>query len=116
MPWTGRLPCRLVGRITLELARTWLSAASKGSQPPPLPPQFLQVFCDMDTNGGGWTLIQRREDGSVNFQRKWKDYKQVTLLPCRGGCIAASTPGVGGGLWAGERFVLRLSGTPCSEI
>ncbi|XP_045688539.1 angiopoietin-4 isoform X1 [Phyllostomus hastatus] len=35
-----------------------------------------KVFCDMDTNGGGWTLIQRREDGSVNFQRKWKDYKQ----------------------------------------
>ncbi|XP_053783050.1 angiopoietin-4 isoform X3 [Desmodus rotundus] len=35
-----------------------------------------KVFCDMDTNGGGWTLIQRRENGSVNFQRKWKDYKQ----------------------------------------
>nr|XP_045377051.1 angiopoietin-4 [Camelus bactrianus] len=35
-----------------------------------------KVFCDMEANGGGWTLIQRRENGSVNFQRNWKDYKQ----------------------------------------
>ncbi|KAJ1076635.1 hypothetical protein K5549_009953 [Capra hircus] len=35
-----------------------------------------KVFCDMEVSGGGWTLIQRRENGSVNFQRNWKDYKQ----------------------------------------
>ncbi|XP_006860792.1 PREDICTED: angiopoietin-4 [Chrysochloris asiatica] len=35
-----------------------------------------KVFCDLETSGGGWTLIQRRENGSVNFQRNWKDYKQ----------------------------------------
>ncbi|XP_075419975.1 angiopoietin-4 isoform X2 [Tenrec ecaudatus] len=35
-----------------------------------------KVFCDMETSGGRWTLIQRRENGSVNFQRNWKDYKQ----------------------------------------
>nr|KAF6267302.1 angiopoietin 4 [Myotis myotis] len=35
-----------------------------------------KVFCDMEANGGGWTLIQRRANGSVNFQRNWKDYKQ----------------------------------------
>ncbi|XP_036780705.2 angiopoietin-4 isoform X2 [Manis pentadactyla] len=35
-----------------------------------------KVFCDMEASGGGWTLIQRRENGSVNFQRNWKDYKQ----------------------------------------
>ncbi|XP_039719886.1 angiopoietin-4 isoform X4 [Pteropus medius] len=35
-----------------------------------------KVFCDMEANGGGWTLIQRRENGSVNFQRNWKDYKE----------------------------------------
>lgn len=35
-----------------------------------------KVFCDLDAIGGGWTLIQRRFNGSVNFQRNWKDYKQ----------------------------------------
>ncbi|CAH6777109.1 angiopoietin-4 [Phodopus roborovskii] len=36
----------------------------------------LKVFCDMDTDGGGWTLIQRRQDGSTSFQRTWEEYKE----------------------------------------
>uniref|UniRef100_A0A0N7ZPE4 Fibrinogen C domain-containing protein n=1 Tax=Daphnia magna TaxID=35525 RepID=A0A0N7ZPE4_9CRUS len=36
-------------------------------------PFFVQ--CDMETRGGGWTVIQNRFDGSINFLRGWSDYK-----------------------------------------
>ncbi|KAI1901841.1 hypothetical protein AGOR_G00038540 [Albula goreensis] len=37
--------------------------------------QPVKVFCDMKTRGGGWTVLQHRQDGSVDFNRGWKDYK-----------------------------------------
>ncbi|XP_062588310.1 microfibril-associated glycoprotein 4-like isoform X3 [Saccostrea cucullata] len=35
----------------------------------------VSVFCDMMTEGGGWTAIQKRVNGSVSFDRTWTDYK-----------------------------------------
>ncbi|KAJ4924994.1 hypothetical protein JOQ06_003941 [Pogonophryne albipinna] len=36
----------------------------------------IDVFCDMESYGGGWTVIQQRLDGSVSFNRTWADYKK----------------------------------------
>ncbi|CAH2316451.1 Ficolin (collagen fibrinogen domain containing) 1 [Pelobates cultripes] len=35
----------------------------------------LKVLCDMHTDGGGWIVFQRRWDGSMDFFRDWKSYK-----------------------------------------
>lgn len=31
--------------------------------------------CDSDLAGPGWTVVQRRKDGSENFNRSWDDYR-----------------------------------------
>lgn len=37
--------------------------------------QFL-VYCEIDSFGRGFTVIQRRRDGSVDFHKDWIQYKQ----------------------------------------
>ncbi|XP_035671218.1 ficolin-1-like [Branchiostoma floridae] len=55
------------------------------------------VFCDMDTDGGGWTLFQRRQDGTVDFYRNWRDYK--TGFPSN----------LNGEFWLGNDNLYRLA-------
>lgn len=39
-------------------------------------PEPFLVECDVKTDGGDWTLIQRRQDGSEDFYRDWADYRK----------------------------------------
>ncbi|KAM9330441.1 fibrinogen alpha chain [Gastrophryne carolinensis] len=60
----------------------------------------LSVYCDQDTQIGGWILIQQREDGSVNFNRTWQDYKDGF------GSVDANGKGE---LWLGNEYIHLLS-------
>lgn len=42
--------------------------------------RLLQAWCEQSWAQGGWTVIQKRQDGSVNFFRTWEQYK-VTPPP-----------------------------------
>ena len=35
----------------------------------------LQVYCDMEEDDGGWIVLQRRLDGTVDFYLTWADYQ-----------------------------------------
>ncbi|KAG7522965.1 hypothetical protein JOB18_034958 [Solea senegalensis] len=42
---------------------------------PDIRSKSFSVFCDMELGGGGWTLVQLRQDGSVSFNRTWAEYR-----------------------------------------
>ncbi|XP_048374652.1 angiopoietin-related protein 7 [Sphaerodactylus townsendi] len=69
-----------------------------------LPDEFLgtpelQVYCDMETDGGGWTVIQRRKVGLTSFNRDWRQYKQ-------------GFGSIQGDFWLGNEHIHRLSRRP----
>ena len=33
------------------------------------------AYCDTSNGGGGWLVVQRRQDGSVDFNRTWLEYE-----------------------------------------
>ena len=63
----------------------------------------FKVYCDMDTDGGGWTVIQRRFDGSVSFDRNWTD--------CESG-FGNKT----GEYWLGLSYIHRLTTSASQDL
>ncbi|XP_046870289.1 tenascin-N isoform X2 [Hypomesus transpacificus] len=59
----------------------------------------MEVFCDMDTDGGGWVVLQRRHSGKLDFKRGWRQY----------------VPGFGNmtdEFWLGLEKIYQLTNTP----
>ena len=63
----------------------------------------FKVYCDMDTDGGGWTVIQRRFDGSVSFDRNWTE--------CESG-FGNKT----GEYWLGLSYIHRLTTSASQDL
>lgn len=69
----------------------------EGGMPP------FDCYCDMTTDGGGWTVIQRRQDGSEDFYRNWADYKNGFGSP-------------GGEYWLGNDRIHQLTADSPKEL
>uniref|UniRef100_A0A4W5KAH3 Angiopoietin 2b n=1 Tax=Hucho hucho TaxID=62062 RepID=A0A4W5KAH3_9TELE len=70
----------VIFRNCAEIFRSGLTENGVHSIRPANSTRTVKVFCDMKTRGGGWTVLQHRRDGAVDFHRGWKDYKMVCSL------------------------------------
>lgn len=49
--------------------------------------RLIQAWCEHGLDNGGWTVLQRRKDGSVNFFRNWENYKVSLFIEKQKKCL-----------------------------
>ncbi|XP_069878356.1 fibrinogen gamma chain [Dipodomys merriami] len=76
-------PCKDTVKIHDKTGKDCQDIANKGAKesglyfikPLKAKQQFL-VYCEIDGSGNGWTVLQKRVDGSVDFKKNWIQYKE----------------------------------------
>ncbi|XP_016114109.1 fibrinogen gamma chain-like [Sinocyclocheilus grahami] len=76
-------PCKDTVEIQTVTGKDCQDIANKGGKvsglyyvKPARAPEAFLVYCEIDSFGRGWTVLQRRRDGSVDFNKKWIPYKE----------------------------------------
>ncbi|XP_078479269.1 fibroleukin-like, partial [Lampetra planeri] len=67
---------RLHPQDCAEIYRLGIKESGIYTIQPDLHRPALEAKCDMETAGGGWTVIQNRQDGSLDFNKTWQEYKE----------------------------------------
>ncbi|KAK5893106.1 hypothetical protein CgunFtcFv8_006010 [Champsocephalus gunnari] len=63
-------------------------------------PQLVEVYCHQEGIMGGWVLVQLRENGALNFNRSWAEYRDAF------GSVDATG---GGEFWIGNQNLHLLT-------
>ncbi|XP_075322608.1 tenascin [Odontesthes bonariensis] len=72
---TGKLRFPFPTECSQELLNGALQSGEVDIYPQGKDGGAVRVYCDMETDGGGWTVFQRRMNGKADFYRTWNEYK-----------------------------------------
>uniref|UniRef100_A0A087XY78 Tenascin XB n=1 Tax=Poecilia formosa TaxID=48698 RepID=A0A087XY78_POEFO len=72
---TGKLRFPFPTECSQELLNGALESGEVTIYPQGKEGRAVRVYCDMETDGGGWTVFQRRMNGKTDFYRTWSEYK-----------------------------------------
>ncbi|XP_061674834.1 tenascin-like [Syngnathoides biaculeatus] len=72
---TGRLRFPYPTECSQELLNGALQSGEVDIYPQGKGGQVFRVYCDMETDGGGWTVFQRRMSGKTDFYKTWSEYR-----------------------------------------
>lgn len=71
---TGKLRFPYPTECSQELLNGALQSGEVDIYPQGKEGRAVRVYCDMETDGGGWTVFQRRMNGKTDFYRTWSEY------------------------------------------